>query len=289
MIQLFALLLAVDVAVTIDDLPKHGNDLQGIDRVQIAEKMIGVLKKHQLPPTYGFVNGFRLESEPGLGRVLERWRASGNLLGNHGYSHLSLNDTPVERYIADIERNEAVVSAFGGEPRIYRYPFLYEGDTAEKRDAVRAWLSAHKYTVAQVTIDSDDWAWGPPYRRCLLKQDLATLAELQHTYLDAALDSLQLSQALSELLQHRQIEQVLLLHIGAQDAEWLDALLTLYEKNGVRWVGLREALRDPIYALDPKVAWKPGATLLEQFMQAQKLPYPKHAPQDERRLETLCR
>ena len=41
---------------------------------------------------------------------------------------------------------------------------------------------------------------------------------------------------------------MLLLHAGAADADAIDALLTAYEAEGVRWIGLRAALADPFYA-----------------------------------------
>jgi hypothetical protein len=45
-----------------------------------------------------------------------------------------------------------------------RYPYLREGDTVEKRRAVRAYLQAHRYRLAQVTLDREDDLWNSNMR-----------------------------------------------------------------------------------------------------------------------------
>jgi len=46
-----------------------------------------------------------------------------------------------------------------GAWKFFRFPFLHEGDSYEKRNAVRQYLHERKYQLAPVTIDSNDWAW----------------------------------------------------------------------------------------------------------------------------------
>ena len=89
------------------------------------------------------------------------WHQAGLGLGNHTFSHPNLNRVTASEYIADIERNEAVLAEVAGPrwERIFRYPYLHEGDTLQKRDAVRRWLTARGYQIAQVTVYFDDWAW----------------------------------------------------------------------------------------------------------------------------------
>ncbi len=276
---LLVLLLATEVAVTVDDLPAHGPDTPGIARAEIAARMLDAFRRHRVPAVYGFVNG----SKPGNG-TLAAWRAAGFPLGNHGFRHLSLNESTVDEYVADIERNEPFMTA-----RVFRYPFLFQGDTREKRDAVRAWLRAHGYATAHVSIDFDDWAWNPPFARCTERHDWLAVGELRRTYLDAAVVGLERGRRLAQQVEGREIAHVLLLHVGAMDAEMLEPLLTSYEAAGVRWIPLERALQDPLYAKDSGVVWKAGATVLDEWARARNLPYPKDLPwPDETRLEKLC-
>ena len=167
------------MALTVDDLPLHGPDFVGIDRQAVADHFIAAFRAHRLPPVYGFVNGKKVDEHPASMAILGRWLAAGNPLGNHTYSHPSLTESTVADYLADLEKGEAVLR--GLEPneaawRVFRYPFLFEGDTLEKRDAVRRYLVDHRYTIAEVSIDGDDWAWNPPFARCMDRHDATPLA-----------------------------------------------------------------------------------------------------------------
>jgi peptidoglycan/xylan/chitin deacetylase (PgdA/CDA1 family) len=277
---LLALLLAFDVALTVDDLPSHGPDYPGIDRVQIAQRMLAAFKKHRVPQVYGFVNGGKLEGHPELQAVLDAWRATGYPLGNHTWSHANPNQTPLDAYLADITRNEM----YG---KVFRYPFLFEGDTPERRTQTTAWLRANGYTKADVTVDFDDWAWNAPWARCSTQKDQVALGELRHTYLDASIRILGGYRRLARMLTGREAAQVVLLHIGAADADQMDAMLSTYEAAGARWVTLEEAQKDPIFAEDPGFVTKWGWSLLDRLAKARNLKAGEWWP-DEKRLETIC-
>jgi peptidoglycan/xylan/chitin deacetylase (PgdA/CDA1 family) len=184
---LLALLLATDVAVTVDDLPVNGPEVPGITRMEIARKLLDAFHAHRLPPVYGFVNGSR--PDPG---VLALWRSAGNPLGNHTFRHLDLNGLSAADYIAEIQRNEPFMTE-----RMFRYPGLAQGETREKRDAVRAWLGHNGYRIAHVSIDFDDWAWNEPLARCTARRDWPAVGELRRTFLDAAVVGLARARELS--------------------------------------------------------------------------------------------
>ncbi len=123
---------AVEVAVTVDDLPSHGPAFAGIDRAAIAEGLLAAFRRHRLPPVYGFVNGKKVDADPALEPILRRWREAGNPLGNHTYSHPSLTGTSVPDYLADLEKGEEILKKLEPDDsvfRVFRYPFLFEGDT----------------------------------------------------------------------------------------------------------------------------------------------------------------
>lgn len=280
-----------ELALTVDDLPSHGSDVPGLSRLAIAQRLLAVFKQHGLPPVYGFVNAGKLEGHPERKAVLDAWHAAKNPLGNHGYSHLSLTASEVPAYVADIERDEALLGAYGPaeELRVYRYPFLLEGETKGKRDQVRAWLSAHRYRIAQVSIDGDDWAWNEPYARCAQAHDQLKLGLLRRSFLDAQVRYVAHYRALARLLLGREPRHVLLLHVGAMDADQMDALLSSLEATGARFITLDRALEDPLYALDHGVATKSGSTLLDKLALAKGEHGPAFAWPDEKWLEGVCR
>jgi peptidoglycan-N-acetylglucosamine deacetylase len=284
----------IEVAITVDDLPIHGPSYAGIDRRAIGQQLLEVFAKHQVGPVYGFVNGKKVDDDPATRAILEDWVAAGHPLGNHTWSHISLNEADVPAYLADLEKGEAILESLAPLPgpwKIYRYPYLFEGDTLEKRDAVRAYLAEHGYQIAPVTIDGNDWAFNPPYARCLDKHDAATLATLRERFVQNHLDELNYIQDILEALEQRPVPHVLLLHIGAADAAALDALLTAYEQRGVRWIPLEKALADPLYAQDPKLPARYGAALPYRLMKARglKRPLPAFGADLEASLDAVCR
>ena len=73
----------------------------------------------------------------------------------------------------------------------FRFPFLREGETLGKRRAIRRYLRANGYRIAQVTIDFEDWSWNEPYAYCLDKGDARSISWLKTTYLRNAVDQLE--------------------------------------------------------------------------------------------------
>ena len=149
---------AQKVAVTFDDLPLNGDLPAGVTRTEIARETLAVLKKRHVPAAYGFVNARKLEGNPDAAEALKLWAAA-EPVGNHTYGHMDLNENPAEAFEREIEQNEPVLELVAAKDANWhwlRYPYLREGETVEKRRAVRAYLHAHQYRVAQVTLDWED-------------------------------------------------------------------------------------------------------------------------------------
>jgi hypothetical protein len=87
----------------------------------------------------------------------------GHWIANHTYSHGSLSSqaVPTAAFTADVMRNHALLAELPGFVRLFRFPYLREGETADKRDGVRAFLRAAGYATGGVTIDGSDWYYDP--------------------------------------------------------------------------------------------------------------------------------
>jgi peptidoglycan/xylan/chitin deacetylase (PgdA/CDA1 family) len=285
----------VEVAVTVDDLPAHGPLRAGVDRLGIAERLLAAFRRHRLPPVYGFVNGKKVDDDPATLAVLRRWLAAGSPLGNHTYSHPSLNGTSLPDYLADLEKGEAILKQLepgdGSTWKVFRYPFLFEGDTPEKCDGVRRYLGDHGYAIAEVSIDGDDWAFNAPYARCAERGDDATRAALLRELVDVHVEELRRMRDLGQRLTGRDVRQVLLLHAGIAEADAMDDLLSAYEREGVVWIDLRTALADPLYAIDPGAPARYGAAFPYRIAKARgvSVPPPIFARGLEERMDRTCR
>ena len=281
---------ALQMAITFDDLPAHGPMPAGMTRLAIARSILGTLQRERMPPVYGFVNGVRVARYPFQIHVLQAWVAAGEPLGNHTWSHPELDKRTAVQYEAEIAKNDAPLRRVDpdGDWHWFRYPYLEEGDTVEKHEAVRGWLGAHGYRVAEVSMDFQDYLWNEPYARCLRKHDEAGVRTLHNTYLATAEADFRIFRELAQRLYGRDVPYVLLMHVGAFDAHMLPELLALYRERGVTFTTMEQALADPIYRADPPVPTPGGATFNEIVATERKVEIPA-AQEPEALLNGLCR
>ena len=283
---------ATEMAVTVDDLPAHGPLPRGATRLAIAAQMLHALRQHAVPDVYGFANGDPLRSKPELEGVLRAWRRAGFPLGNHTFSHSDLTRVSTTDYIVDIERNQELLARLLplGSPKYFRYPYLHEGDTREKREAIRQWLAARGYTIAQVTVTvEDDWTWNDVYARCVGLGHTPALARLKALFLETAKSRLAAFEELSVRLFQRTIKHILVAHMSAFEALMLGDLLGAYRAAGTRFISLQEAVQDSAYTIDPGLVEYGGRTFLVQVAQARHVPIPDALSRSPEELATLCR
>lgn len=278
------------IAVTFDDLPVHGPLPPGETRLDVANQVIAALRNAHVPPTYGFVNATHLEQQPDTMEVLKAWRAAGNPLGNHTWSHPNLNQMTLADYGANIARDEPTLESLmaHGDWHWFRYPFLAEGDTPGKRAGVREYLAQHGYRIAGVTMSFADYDWNEPYARCSEKKDRKSIAWLERSYLTAADRSIRYDRTLAKELYGHDIPYVLLMHIGAFDGHMLPRLLALYQHRGFSFVSLEQAEADPFYRIDTDPNLPPGPDSLEGVAAERHIALPK-SESFSAQLNVVCR
>jgi len=280
---------AQKLAITFDDLPSNGILPPGVTRAETARDVLAILKKRHVPPVYGFLNAKKLERNPDGADALKLWAAA-EPVGNHTYGHMDLEQNPAEAFEREIELNEPSLELLdgGGKWRWFRYPYLHEGDTVDKRRAVRAYLKAHGYRIAQVTLDWEDYLWNFAYARCVAKHDVKSIAWLRSSYLSTASEFLDLGREQVKLIYGHEINYVLLMHLGAFSSTILPDALDLLKKKGFKLVTLEEAESDAVYEEDPDVGMRDAGTLLDQWMQVKGIQYPPHAEKPYKGIEGVC-
>ena len=248
---------SVPLAFTLDDLGTTGSEP--------VEKTAKALLQAGVPEAYGFVNGSQVHDDSDNEQSVRIWVQSGYQIGNHTFSHEGLHEVSAEFYENDIVANEAVLKAFaapGSDWHWFRYPHLSEGNTKEKKQAVREFLKRENYRVAQVTVDYPDWLFDAAYGRCL-KQGKGDRTEwLKAMYLDKAIHSFVEAQQQSRALFGRDIPQIFLVHYSGFTAEVMPDLLAGLKRHGARFITLEEAQSDPVFDVDPEVVHPSGENFL---------------------------
>ncbi|HVI79736.1 MAG TPA: polysaccharide deacetylase family protein [Candidatus Acidoferrum sp.] len=292
---LFVVLISVcraqKVAITFDDLPLNGELPPGMTRVEITRETLAVLKNLHIPPAYGFVNAKKLKGNADAAEALKLWAAA-EPFGNHTYSHINLSENPAEAFEREILQNEPALELLAGRDVNWhwlRYPFLHEGDTLDSRRAVRAYLQAHGYRIAQVTLDWEDYLWNSAYARCIARNDAQSIAWLRSSYLGTEAAYVDLARQLAAMVYGHEINHVLLLHLGAFSRTILPDALDLLQKKGFTFVTLDEAQSDPAYRGDPDVGSKYGGTMLELWMEAKKMKFPPVMEKPYKQIAEICK
>ena len=289
MLAMCGMCVAQKLAITFDDLPLNGELPPGVTKTETAKNVLEILKTWRVPPTYGFVNAIRLEGNDDGAEALKVWAAA-EPVGNHTYSHMDLEKNSAEVFERDLAEDEPVLELLDAKDkwRWLRYPYLHEGDTVEKRQAVRAYLKAHGYRIAQVTLDWEDYLWNFAYARCAAKNDTKSIEWLRSSYLSTASEFLDLGREQAKLIYGHEINYVLLMHLGAFSSTILPDALDLLEKKGFKLVTLEEAESDPAYDEDVNAGLKDAGTLLDQWMQVKQIKYPEHAEKPYKELQSIC-
>lgn len=185
--------------------------------------------------------------------MLSAFDRAGHLLANHSYSHLDYNAAAhsAEALSAEIIRCEALIAPYAGFRRRFRFPFLKEGDSIDKRDALRHVLKRRGYSNGHVTIDASDWAYDARLVERLKATPDVDLAPFRTAYLAHMLDRARYYDKLASDVTGRHVAHTLLLHHNLLSALFLGDLIDALVRDGFRIVAPEQAYADPIFALEP--------------------------------------
>jgi peptidoglycan/xylan/chitin deacetylase (PgdA/CDA1 family) len=239
---------APEIAFTFDDPTTNGG--AGLQWPELNARILDAFAQHNLKGAL-FVCGMRVDTEAGH-RLVSSWDSAGHLIGYHSYSHLNLNEVSVAEFEADAFKGETLVAGCRHAARLFRYPYFKEGDTAQKRDAVRNFLRARGYRIGRATIDASDWAINARLAKRLAASPGARLDGYRDFLLQHIWERAQFYQSLAQRTLSRPVRHTVLLHHNALNALYLADLLALFTAQGWRLIDAEYAYQDPVYDRQPK-------------------------------------
>jgi peptidoglycan-N-acetylglucosamine deacetylase len=242
---------APSVAITFDDGPNVAK--RGAEAIAENDAILAAFAAAKVKSVL-FVAGKRLDSAEGLAAVVA-WGKAGHLVGNHSYSHRNFGAaaTTLDDFEADVMRNEALLGNVPGFTRLFRFPFLKEGDTVEKRDEFRAFLRKKGYRQGRPTIDASDWYYDDRLRAWRAAHPGGDPAPFRDAYLAHLWDRAQYYDTLSKRLVGRSVKHTLMLHTNAINAAFLPDVIKMFRERGWKVIDAARAFRDPIFKAEPRV------------------------------------
>jgi peptidoglycan/xylan/chitin deacetylase (PgdA/CDA1 family) len=265
-----------EIAITFDDLPSTYGGVQRT--VEVTRKLLPSLTSNKVP-AIGFVNERKLyengELSPQMVATLKMWLDAGFELGNHTYSHIAIDQVPLEKYQEDVIRGEVVTRKLlaekGMKLRYFRHTQLRTGPTEEYKRGLAKFLSERGYMVAPVTIDNNDYMFQVVYAEAKARGDKAMMKRVGDAYVPYMESVFEHFEKLSKEFLGYEVKQTLLLHANDLNADYFDDLARMMKRRGYRFISLDEALKDKAYRL-PEAQHQKGLSWIHRWMLAKGLP-----------------
>jgi len=199
-----------------------------------------------------FVCGMRVDESDGS-KLLSGWDQAGHMICNHSYSHLNYcGPTSYADFAVDFLKNEKIIAPYHNKTLLFRYPFLKEGDTADKRDRFRTLLKESGYRTGHVTIDASDWYVNERMADRLAKQPNASIRPYGDYLIAHLLDRASFYRQLAIDVLGRDIRHTLLIHYNTLNALVLPDVMAAFETAGWQWIDASLAFQDQAFRLQPK-------------------------------------
>ena len=260
------------VAVTIDDLPGGMADkLPAAQVTAMTTKLLDTLRDQKIP-VVGFVNEKKIyrhgEVDERL-NALEMWLDHGFELGNHTFSHASLNQVELKDWEDDVVQGESVIRILLAQHkmplRYFRHPYLDTGRDLQTRRKAEEFLTQRGYRIAPVTLDGWDWMFAGVYEDAKKRNDKTLQQQIVKDYLAYHDAVFAYAEQLSVKIVGYEPKQVLLLHASNLEADHIGELLDVLRKRGYRFITLQDALGDPAYSLPDTYVGEEGTGWLEHW------------------------
>jgi peptidoglycan-N-acetylglucosamine deacetylase len=260
------------VAVTIDDLPSGMADkLPAADITALTTKLLTTLRDQKVP-VVGFVNEKKLY-KPGQVderiRALQMWLDYGFELGNHTFSHMSLNQVELRDWEDDVVQGESVTRMLLAQHkmklRYFRHPFLDTGRDLETRRKAEEFLSQRGYRIAPITLDGWDWMFAGLYEDAKKRTDADMQQKIVKEYLAYHDAVFAFTEQQSAKVVGYEPRQILLLHASNLEADHIGELLDVLRKRGYRFIPLGDALSDAAYSMSNTYVGEEGSGWIDQL------------------------
>jgi peptidoglycan/xylan/chitin deacetylase (PgdA/CDA1 family) len=238
-----------EISITMDDVNYlRGQLYTGFQRDSMLRD---VLRKKNVKAGMFFIGKY-LESNEGK-NLMRQWDAEGHLILNHTYTHSHYNDDAItyDAFSEDVLKCDVLLKECKNYKKIFRFPYLEEGNTQEKRDAMRSFLKKQNYKSGYVSVMTTDWWISAKMEEELASNANADLLKYKNLYLSNVKECADFYKLLAEKVAGRPVKHVILLHHNLLNALYLGDLIDMLRENGWKVVSAEEAFSDPIYLEDP--------------------------------------
>jgi len=273
------------VSFTFDDGVTYG--IAGYKFEAWNEMILSSLEDAKLKAVF-FVTGSNKLDEKGQ-FLLENWNVRGHRLANHTFTHPNFNAerNTVSIFEQELLRTDSIISKFENSIKLFRFPYLKEGQTSTKVASIRNILAENNYSNGYVTIDASDW-----YVNQRLVEKIKAVGiekteieKFRDFYLQHIMERADYYEKLSYQMNQRHINHTLLLHHNLTSALFLGDLIEKFKEEGWEVINADDAYQDEIFENIAEPAYAGESLIWSLAKQSSKYEASLRYPAEDSRYE----
>jgi peptidoglycan/xylan/chitin deacetylase (PgdA/CDA1 family) len=264
------------IAFTFDDGPIMA-DKTGLSAAERNAAILGQLAEAHLKSIL-FVS--RTDTDKKRNDLIREWGKGGHQIGNHTATHPNFEEVGLHDFEQELLTCDKAIRNMPGFTQRFRFPYLKEGNTAEKRDGFRAFLDLTEYKTGPVSVDASDWYYSQRLSARLKKNPNANRLSYRDAYLRHLYDRAQYYDGLSRTVLGRSVAHVLLLHHNLINALFLKDVIQMFRDKGWTIIDSETAFQDPVYAMRPDIL-PAGESILWALAKQKGIPGLRYPGEDD--------
>ena len=257
-------------AITIDDIPNTRLYSENLFQAQLLQ----IINENDIPVTV-FINEGLLYKNQYVEEnfsLLNQWVKSENVsLGNHTFSHPWYSETPIDTFMLDVVKGEAITKELAKVNnkvlKYFRFPFNDLGKDSIQQVEVQQRLESLGYTIAPFTIESSDWMFNFLYEYYLKEQNKEEARKIGQAYYHITLEAFAYFDSISMVQYDRSIPQIYLCHDNAINTDYLIPIVVELIGQGYEIINLEEAMKDEVYQQENSYYKKWGISWIYRWME----------------------
>lgn len=135
---------------------------------------------------------------------------AGHQVGNHTWSHADYGTLSADGFRKEVQKTDKILRPWMGEDRLFRFPYLREGETQKTKAQAKDILLELGYRNVRVSIDNDEWRFNKDYMDALDRVDLQGAQRIADDYIQHMQDQTKHFQALTKKAIGRDVAHILL-------------------------------------------------------------------------------
>lgn len=234
------------IAFTFDD--GDTSSYKGFPFEEWNNSILSTLDKYQLKAIL-FAHGKNKLNDKGR-FILQSWNDRGHLIGNHSFAHKNYSHSKAtfQWFKDDFLKNDSIIRSYSNYVKLYRFPYLKQGETKEKVDSVQQLFSQLNYKIGHVTVDASDWYINGRLVKYIQSGETEKLEKFKSFYIKHLYNRAIYYDSLASVFCFKKINHTILLHHNLAASLFLDDLIKYFKAQGWQVIDADEALKDEFYS-----------------------------------------